>query len=58
MDDSGETKDQSVPRIGPSLGPLRLVGWILGGLSLFNLIEAFSPLQFLGTLGKWMDAYT
>jgi hypothetical protein len=35
-----------------------VMGWILGGLSLLNLVEDLTPLKLLGKLKKWMEAYT
>ncbi len=35
-----------------------LIGWLLGGLSLLNLIEDLTPLKLLGKLRKWMEAYS
>lgn len=33
------------------------MGWVLGGLSLINLIEDLTPVKLLGKLEKWIDAY-
>lgn len=33
------------------------MGWVLGGLSLLNLIEDLSPITLFGKLAKWVDAY-
>ena len=45
-------------KINWHLNPLSLLGWVLGGLSLLNLIEELSPLKVLGKLKTWLDAYT
>lgn len=38
--------------------PIRLMGWLLGGLSLLNLIEELSPVKLYGSLSKWIEAYS
>jgi hypothetical protein len=38
--------------------PLRIMGWVLGGLSLLSLIEDLSPLELYGKLKLWLSAYT
>jgi hypothetical protein len=37
--------------------PLRVLGWIFGGLSILNLAEDLSPVALYGNLKVWVDAY-
>ena len=59
MSDSPATEEGKPERKAVSrLSPFSLLGWVLGGLSLLNLIEELSPLKILGKLKTWLDAYT
>ena len=58
MSSSHETPQQSESKSKLSFGPLRLLAWVLGGVSVFNLVDEFSPLKLLGKLEQWMDAYS
>lgn len=40
------------------LSPLSLVGYLLGGLSFFNIVHDLSPLKLYGSLKSWIEAYT
>lgn len=37
--------------------PLRILGWILGGLSVANLLRDFKWVEIKGLLGEWVQAY-
>ena len=37
--------------------PTNILGWLVGGLSLLNLIEDLTPLTLFGKLKKWIHAY-
>ncbi len=41
-----------------TLNIFSIFGWIMGGLSLLELIEDLTPLMILGKLKKWLDAYS
>ena len=59
MSDSPVTGEEKPERkVGRRLSPLSLLGWVMGGLSLLNLIEELSPLKVLGKLKTWLNAYT
>lgn len=47
-----ETGSRSIPSI------FRFFGWLLGGLSLLNLIRDVTPLELYGLVRDWVDAYT
>ena len=60
MTDPSNTKERKSRRGSAAdlLRPLRVLGWLAGGLSLLNMIEDLSPLKVFGQLKSWLDAYT
>ena len=39
------------------IGAASILGWLMGGLSLLNLLEDLTPLKLLGNLKTWFNAY-
>ena len=49
---------ESKTALRPRFGAASVISWILGALSLLNLIKDLTPLRLYGLLAEWVKAYS
>ena len=46
------------PQAKPPRSKFSIIGWVLGALSLLNLVEDLTPMKIVGKLRIWLEAYS